>query len=71
VKKAVAKKQKAKAVEAPPPTEEDGLSVPGFLRRTEQPAKEPTTSFGMVSNAPPPTDDVNAALQKAFALPGV
>jgi hypothetical protein len=46
--------------------------VPGFLRRTEQPAaKEPATSFGMVSNAPPPSDDVNVALQKAFALPGV
>jgi hypothetical protein len=64
--------RKPKAADAPAPTAEDGLAVPGFLRRTEQPAaKEPTASFGMVSNAPPPTDDVNAALQKAFALPGV
>jgi hypothetical protein len=63
--------KKTKAADAPAPTAEDGMAIPGFLRRTEQPAKEPATNFGMVSNAPPPTDDVNAALQKAFALPGV
>lgn len=65
--------KKGKAVDAPATAPDDGLAVPGFLRRTpEQPAaKEPTASFGMVSNAPAPSDDVNAALQKAFALPGV
>jgi hypothetical protein len=66
---------KPKAVDAPAPTAEDGLAIPGFLRRTEatvqnQPAAA-AANFGMVSNAPAPSNDVNEALQKAFALPGI
>jgi hypothetical protein len=75
-----AKPKKPKAVEAPAPTAEDGLAIPGFLRRTAGPATNPNlgsedkpaaSSFGMVSNAPAPSNDVNEALQKAFALPGI
>jgi hypothetical protein len=57
-------------VDAPAPTAEDGLAIPGFLRRTQEPDK-PAANFGMVSNAPAPSNDVNEALQKAFALPGI
>jgi hypothetical protein len=60
---------KPKAVDAPAPTVEDGLAIPGFLRRT--PEGEKQANFGMVQNAPAPSNDVNEALQKAFALPGV
>ena len=65
---------KPKAAEAPVPTGQDSLAIPGFLRRTpetEAPATAPAANFGMVNNAPPPSNDVNEALQKAFALPGV
>jgi hypothetical protein len=68
--------KKTKAAEAPAPTAEDGMAIPGFLRRTQeatvqnQPAAA-ATNFGMVSNAPAPSNDVNDALAKAFALPGV
>jgi hypothetical protein len=62
-----ATRNKPKPADAPAPTAEDGMAIPGFLRRTE----EPKTNFGMVQNAEPPNDDVNAALQKAFALPGL
>jgi hypothetical protein len=68
--KAPAKPKKPKAADAPAPTAEDGMAIPGFLRRTPEtstPAEK--SSFGMVQNAPAPSDDVNAALQKAFALP--
>jgi hypothetical protein len=62
---------KPKAAEAPAPTAEDGMAIPGFLRRTQEaaPATQPAPSFGMVSNAPAPSKDVNDALAKAFALP--
>ena len=68
--------KKPKVADAPAPTAEDGLAIPGFLRRTE-PAplqdggKPAAPNFGMVSNAPGPSNDVNEALQKAFALPGI
>lgn len=63
---------KAKVADAPAPTAEDGLAIPGFLRRTQEPDKPAATAnFGMVSNAPGPSNDVNEALQKAFALPGI
>jgi hypothetical protein len=64
--------RKPKPADAPSPTAEDGMAIPGFLRRTPEtstPAEK--ANFGMVQNAPAPSDDVNAALQKAFALPGL
>jgi hypothetical protein len=69
--------KKTKAADAPAPTAEDGLAIPGFLRRTQestvttQPAAAAAANFGMVSNAPAPSNDVNDALAKAFALPGI
>jgi len=71
-----AAKKKGKAADAPAPTAEDGLAIPGFLRRTQEAtiANQPAAAaanFGMVSNAPGPSNDVNEALQKAFALPGI
>jgi hypothetical protein len=58
-----------KAVEAAAPIPDNTTAVPGFLQRTQE--APPTANFGMVNNAPPPSNDVNEALQKAFALPGV
>lgn len=66
--------RKPKVAEAPAPTAEDGLAIPGFLRRTQEAESPPAAAaanFGMVNNAPPPSNDVNEALTKAFALPGV
>lgn len=61
------KKDEAPAIPA------DDMAIPGFLRRTEQPATPvpPAPSFGMVENAPAPDGGVNEALAKAFQLPGV
>jgi hypothetical protein len=76
--KAPRKPRAPKAADAPTtaPEADDGLAIPAFLRRTQEaPAgegsKPPAANFGMVQNAPPPDNDVNAALQKAFALPGI
>lgn len=61
--------KKPKASEAPAPIPDNTTAIPGFLQKTQDaPA---TANFGMVQNAPAPSNDVNEALQKAFALPGV
>lgn len=68
--------RKPKTADTPAVPVDDGLAVPSFLRRTQEAtiANQPAAAaanFGMVTNAPEPSSDVNEALQKAFALPGI
>ena len=68
--------RKPKADTTPAVEPDDALAIPAFLRRTQEATVEnqpaaAAANFGMVQNAPPPSNDVNEALQKAFALPGI